>query len=470
MNLLKHLVTRQWPFWLGGLLVGIAEIIYYYRNDMFIVVTTGFAQMYATSEHYLLGLDWVARVYEPGIHWVIIGALLGARLVAVAEGESRAWVRYNWKMLTLSFIGGMFFSFGTRLAAGCTTHHFVGGIPSMSIASWVVLITGIPFAFLAFKISLGFGLGGYFRHQETRDVARKHCKDPLQPQPGYDPSYKPSRDPLRILLTFFLLTFLLVPIYFGLFTDEIAGGVSEIGWVEMVWMLVAGAILGFGIGKCGFGTECSVMAPESAFTKQDFYTRHGVPLATYAMFRAMLPLQGFMTAIVVFNLFIVGAWLLGTGSIPNAAGKAGLYWGHVVGGPFLAMGAVFMIGCEVRTYARLGLGYATALVALPGFFLGYFPYTLYKDQIDAVMLGEGLTDFITIPEWASYALGGSETMWVIAYSLFLIGLLVFSFAYGRHFLRTSWMSVITKNTDELVYATPVPVAAVAGRPAVAPAT
>jgi hypothetical protein len=86
------------------------------------------------------------------------------------------------------------------------------------------------------------------------------------------------------------------------------------------------------------------------------------------------------------------------------------------------------------------------------------------------MLGEGLTDFITIPEWASYALGGSETMWVIAYSLFLIGLLVFSFAYGRHFLRTSWMSVITKNTDELVYATPVPVAAVAGRPAVAPAT
>ena len=74
MNLLKHLVTRQWPFWLGGLLVGIAEIIYYYRNDMFIVVTTGFAQMYATSEHYLLGLDWVARVYEPHLFregWIV---------------------------------------------------------------------------------------------------------------------------------------------------------------------------------------------------------------------------------------------------------------------------------------------------------------------------------------------------------------------------------------------------------------
>lgn len=472
MTLLKHLLKNQWPFWLGGLLVGISEIIFYYRYDMFVVVTTGFAQMYATSEHYLLGLDWVARVYEPGIHWFIIGALLGARLVAVVEGESRAWVRYNWKMLSLAFIGGMLFSFGTRIAGGCTTHHFVGGIPSMSIASWVVLITGIPFAFIAFKIALAAGLGGYFRHQETRAVARKHHDDPLQPQPGYDPSYKSWTDPLRLVMTAFLLTFVLVPVYFALFTDEIAGSVSEIGWFDLGWLLVAGAILGFGIGKCGFGTECSVMAPESAFTKQEFYRRSGVPLATYSMFRAMLPLQGFMVAIVVFNLFIVGSWLLGTGSIPNAAGDAGnygLYWGHVLGGPFLAMGAVFMIGCEVRTYARLGLGYSTALVALPGFFVGYFPYTLFKDQIDAVIFGEGLTDFITIPEWASYHLGGSETLWVLVYSAFLIGLLVFSFAYGRRFLRTSWMGIITKNTDELVYATPEPVG-VAGRPAVVPAT
>lgn len=458
MRLVKYLLRHQWPFWLGGLLVGLSEIMFYYRYDMFVVVTTGFAQMYATSEHYLLGLDWVGRVYEPGIHWFIIGAILGARLVVIAEGESRGWVRYNWRMLTLAFIGGMLFSFGTRIAGGCTTHHFIGGIPSMSIASWVVLLTGIPFAFLAFKISLAWGLGGYFRHQETRDVACKHCDDPMQPQPGYDPSYHRWRDPFRILLVTFLVIFLSVPLYFALFTDKIAGSVSVVGWFDVGWIAVAGLILGFGIGKCGFGTECSVMAPESAFTKQEFYTRSGVPLATYGMFRAMLPLQGFMVAIVMFNLFIVGSWMLGVGTIPNAAGDAGyygLYWGHLLGGPLLAMGAVFMIGCEVRTYARLGLGYSTALVALPGFFIGYFPYTLFKDQIDPIIFGEGLTDFITIPEWASYNLGGSVEAWVIAYSLFLIGLLVFSFVYGRRFLRTSWKSIFTKNTDELVYDVPL---------------
>ena len=184
MKLLKHLATHQWPFWLGGLFVGISEILFYHRYDMFIVVTTGFAQMYATSEHYIMGLDWVGRVYQPGIHWVIIGAVLGARLVAILEGESRGWVRYSWRMLVLAFIGGLLFSFGTRIAGGCTTHHFIGGLPSMSIASWVVLLSGIPFAFLAFKIALWAGQGGYFRHQETRAVARRYRNDPLQPQPG----------------------------------------------------------------------------------------------------------------------------------------------------------------------------------------------------------------------------------------------------------------------------------------------
>jgi hypothetical protein len=266
-------------------------------------------------------------------------------------------------------------------------------------------------------------MGGYFRHQETRDIARKYCEHPDHPHPGYNPDYKPWRNPLHIILTLFLLTFLLVPLYFALFTEEIIGAVSDIGWEEVTWLMIVGLLVGFGIGKCGFGTECAVMAPESTLTKPDFYRNNGVPMATYAMFRGMLPLQG----------------------------DQGLYWGHILGGPLLAMGAVFMIGCEVRTYARLGMGYATALAALPGFYIGYLPYTLYYEQIDEVVFGEGLTDFITIPEWAAYTLGGTEYAWAIVYSLFLIGILIFSFEYGRRFLKTRLDKLIRSNTDQLVY-------------------
>lgn len=463
MTLTQRLVRQQWPFWLGGLLVGLAEIVFYYHTDMFIVVTTGLAQMFAVSEEHLFGIDWVGRVYEPGVHWTIIGALLGARLVAVLEGEGRGWVKYNWKMLVLAFIGGLLFSFGTRLAAGCTTHHFIGGIPAMSIASWVVLLTGIPFAFIAFLIAMKVGVGGYFKHQETLATVRDHLGNPANPQPGYDPKYRPWQSPFRWLVNAFLLISLALPLYFGV-TGWISGAVNHIGWSEVLWMSIPGVLLGFGIAKTGFGTECSVMAPEATFTKEEFYRKGSVPQCTYRMFRGMLPLQGFMVAIVTFNLFIMAWWLTGNGTVPNASGEAGLYWGHILGGPLLAMGAVFMIGCEVRTYARLGLGYSTALVALPGFYIGYLPYTLFKDEIDSVVLSGGLTDFITIPELAAYALGGTEQGWAVAYSLVLIGLLVMSFQASRSFLGLRLREVLERNTDEIVYEAR-PAAALAAIPA-----
>lgn len=449
-NTIKRLRAQQWPFWLGGLFVGLAEILFYYRYDTFIMVTTGFAQMYAVTEEYLFGIDWVGRLYEPGIHWVIIGAVFGAWLVGAAERESRNWVHYQWPMLILSFVGGFLFSFGTRIAGGCTTHHFIGGLPSMSIASWVVLLSGIPFAFAAFRLAMNLRMAGYFRHQETLAMARRCCHDPDEPQPGYDPNYQARRDPLRIFLVLFAFLFFLTPLYFALFSNRIEGAISDIGWADPLWLLASGLLLGLGIAKCGFGTECSVMAPESIFTKYDYFQRGGVPRATYRMFRGMLPLQGFMVAIVMLNLFILVSWLIGYGSIPNASGDAGLYWGHILGGPLLAIGAVFMIGCEVRTYARLGLGYATALAALPGFYVGYLPYTLFHEDIDAVVFGDGLTDFITFAEWGSYIIGGAEEIWAVGYSLFLIAILVFSFRYGKRFLGTSLMGLLKKNTDELV--------------------
>ncbi|CAK0754257.1 Sulf_transp domain-containing protein [Gammaproteobacteria bacterium] len=454
MNLLsisRSFFTQQWPFWLGGFFVGFSEILFYVRYDKFIGVTTGFAQLYAVSEKYVFHIDWVGRVYEPGVQWVILGAIAGARLVAVLENESRAWVQYHWRMLALAFIGGIFFSFGTRLAAGCTTHHFIGGLASMSIASWIVLLTGVPFAFLAFQMATWMGMGGYFRHQETRAIASLYCHDSEHPQPGYNPAYQPRQDLFRWLMNIFFFMFLGTPLYFAFFTSEIEGGISEMGWNPIAWMVLCGGLLGIGIAKCGFGTECAVMAPESIFTKPEFYRARGVPLSTYRLFRGMLPFQGFMMAIVIFNLFILFSWLTGHGAIPNASRKYGLYWGHFLGGPLLAMGAVFMIGCEVRTYARLGLGYGTALAALPGFYVGYLPYTLFQDQIDAVAFSQGLTKYITLPQWMAATLGGSEALWSIVYSLFLVSLLVFSFEGGRRFFRISLSRLLRSNTDELVY-------------------
>jgi hypothetical protein len=448
---MKDLFRNQWPFWLGGLFVGLAEIVFYFKYDYFIPVTTGLAQMYAVTEQRLLGLDLVARVYEPGIHWVIVGAVAAAWLAARVEGESRAWVRYRPRMLMLAFVGGVLFSFGTRIAGGCTTHHFLGGIPAMSIASWAVLLSGIPFAFVAFKIAMALGLGGYYRHQDTRAVAAAYETCAHNPYPGHDPAYHPRRDVLRWGLLGFAGLLIFAPIGFALF-GSIQGGIGQIGWVEAGWMTFAGLLLGLGIAKSGFGTERAVMAPEAILAKKDFFCSRGVPLCSFNMFRSMLPLQGLLVSVVLFNLVILARSSFFDGPVPNASGEAGLYWGHLLGGPLLAMGAVFMIGCEVRTYGRLGLGYGTALAALPGFYVGYVPYTLFQKEIDTVVFGEGLMQSITLPELMSGWLGGSPAVWAVLYSLLLVAALAWSFDAGRRFFRIPMRRLLASNTDQLVYA------------------
>ncbi len=42
-------------------------------------------------------------------------------------------------------------------------------------------------------------------------------------------------------------------------------------------------------------------------TPREFYTCCGIPESNYRMFRSMLPLQGFMVAIVIFILFILAS-------------------------------------------------------------------------------------------------------------------------------------------------------------------
>ena len=152
---------RQWPFAVGGAIVGLGEAIYFLMFGKFIPVTTGLAKMFSTVEANITHTNTISKVYSPDIHWIIIGALLGAWLVGRLEGESRNWVKYSPGMLLLALLGGIIFGFGTRLGPGCTTHHIFGGLAVMSVASLTIAVVGLPFAFLAFEFVAKLGYGPY---------------------------------------------------------------------------------------------------------------------------------------------------------------------------------------------------------------------------------------------------------------------------------------------------------------------
>ncbi len=435
----KKLWTKQWSFLYAGVMFGIAQIVYmaglwisalqHGKSPHLkpITVTTDLGKMFRGVEvfiNHLFGfkseiygnyghavIDGVEKVlpsggaFVPGIGWPIVGMMIGGWLVSRMEKESRTWAYYGKRLLLVSFIGGILFSYGTRLAGGCTLNHLMGGVPLMNIHSLVTIIFMAIGGYLGFWMMSKMKLAAYFKHQETLDYVKN--ADPGE-QATYKPGYNPKKRAIFWISLAFTVILVAVAFYGGLFSPEymghIKGGkfvpfnksVEHKGLFYVIMTLIAGILGGIGLAKSGFGTECALVSAETAtaMTKNDRkFALMGVPRITRTLMRGYLPMIGLAAHWVVMLGFIVAAWILF--DVPPAfAGKVkySLTAGSFIGGLLLGLGAVLLIGCEIRSYMRVGMGYLNTWVGFAGFALGYLPFTLYFKQhkeflADTVLVG-----------------------------------------------------------------------------------
>jgi uncharacterized membrane protein YedE/YeeE len=444
--------TRPWSFVWGGFLVGLAEVIYFLKFKTPIPITTGLAQMFGSIEKNITKTNFITRLYGADIHWIIIGILFGAFLVTLLERERKTWVRYPLRVTILAFFGGAIFGLGTRIAQGCTTWHYLGGIPAMSLTSIVVAIVSIPFAYLAFLLMAKLNVGGFMKHHETKTTVLKCVELEYQIDTmSYDPEHRPYKDPVRIILTAFLFI-LLISTFWTAFQGASANSISRLSGVSIFIKTLVGFLLGFGIGKSGFGTECAVMSPKSLLLRPRHFEAMKVAKITQTMFTGLMPFAGLLVAILMLNITILIMWIVFGWNIPIVveAGryKWGFHLGHLVGGPLLGIGSVLMIGCEIRTYARAGMGYLTGVAALPGFFAGYLPYTLYKEKFDNIFFNIGFIREKNILELlpnATYIHYG----FAFLYTTMLIALLVWAIKKGSEITKVTPTEYIIESTDEV---------------------
>ena len=233
-------------------------------------------------------------------------------------------------------------------------------------------------------------LANYFKHQETKAYVQKNADK--GEQATYKEGYKPTKTIIYWVALTFSLVFVFVAIYNGFFSgdsmENIKGdkivpfnkSVDHKGWFYVIVTLVAGIIGGVGMAKSGFGTECSLVAAETGadMAKNDEkYAKMGVPKITRTLMRSYAPIIGIATHWVVMLGFVLIAWIL-MGVKPGFSGgvKYSLTAGSFIGGLLLGIGAVTLIGCEIRSYMRLGLGYVNTMVGFMGFAFGYLPFTL----------------------------------------------------------------------------------------------
>lgn len=490
--ILKRMMTRQWSFFWAGITFGVAQIIYMLglwvqsvqagKDALLkpITVTTDLGKMFRglevaiydlfnlpDFELYGAAIDGVPATggaFYPGVGWPIVGMIIGGWLVARVEKESRTWAYYPWHVHAISFIGGAFFSYGTRLAGGCTLNHLLGGIPLLNIHSFITV------AFMAIGGGLGFyllskvNMAPYFKHQETKSYVRGA-------DAGEQLTYKEGYNPRKRFIFWFSLVFSLsfvgVAVWGGIFNPEslqhlkdgelvdFSKSVDAKGWAYVLLTLVAGIIAGFGMAKSGFGTECSLVAAESGhmMCKDDAkYANMGVPKITRTLMRSYLPLIGIMASWVVMLGFIMIAWVFfDTGPAFSGSLKYQTTMGNLIGGLFLGAGAVMLIGCEIRSYMRIGMGYLNTWVGFMGFAVGYLPFTLfYEGHMEFL----NSTLMIEAYKWYDLFAPGNETAHKIilgVWWLILLGALVYLIRRGARQTGASSHSLLSKNTEDLQY-------------------
>lgn len=469
----KRILTRQWSFFWAGVGFGVAQIIFmiagYIKaaglgNPLIsqpIGVTTYLGRMFHNMEVFWLNVEKGAGLFGPAFSTVdswgpILGMMLGGFLVAMAERESRNWVKYSPRLLVMSFLGGVIFSYGTRLAGGCTLHHLLGGTPLMSIKSTAILLTMSIGGMLAFFLMAKMGLAKYFKHQETKAYVTNMANTRGESDGvTYDPNYRPGRDPWRWVALAFLALFLIPSIYY-FFSPLAPHSVVNAGIVFMGLTLLAGVVGGFAMGKTGFGTECALVAVEAGpMIKKDEkrFQQMGVPIVTRSLMKGLLPLHGVLAAMLLTSAFAMAAWLLFDIQLgyQQSPAKDMLNGSGLIGGLLLGSGAVFLIGCEIRTYMRLGLGYTNALVGFIGFAVGYVPFALFHDAH-----AKFAADTLIVTEtynWAQWFFPGDIAMqkvFGLLWVLMLLALLVWTVKIGMRRLNAARPSqLMNSNTEEV---------------------
>ncbi len=499
---IKKLITNQWSYVYAGVLFGIAQIIYMvglWINALNhgkpahlkpITVTTDLGKMFRGLEVFINNLfgfrtelygkygsitvDGVEKIlpasggaFIPGIGWPIVGMMIGGFLVARMEKESRSWAYFSKKALLVSFIGGILFSYGTRLAGGCTLNHLMGGVPMMNIHSLITVIFMAIGGIIGFWIMAKLKLANYFKHQETLNYVKNADKGE---QATYKKNYKPTKRFIYWFALAFSLIFVSVAIYNGLFDSEsmrhISGGkikafnksIDHEGLFYVILTLIAGIVGGIGLAKSGFGTECSLVSLETGkdMVKNDKkYAYLGVPRITRTLMRSYAPIIGIATHWVVMLAFILIAWIF-LGAEPAFAGKVkySLTAGSFIGGLLLGTGAVLLIGCEIRSYMRLGIGYLNTMVGFMGFAVGYLPFTLfYKAHknflASTVIAGKNgsMTNKYKVYELFTDNIGGQQFILVIWW-IFLLALTIYFIKKGMKNTGLKKVHLIHRSTEE----------------------
>lgn len=173
MNIVRFLLIELWPWWLGGIAVGLLVPLMYYFLNTALGVSTGYGNLVKI----LLPrtkLQWLnTETFKNKFNWriiFIVGMVIGGFLSARVSGMSPTTnlmglftEQTDWPIpayILWFFVGGAMLGLGARLAGGCTSGHSIHGIATLQKSSIVATVFFLLFGVIATWVIRLFVFGG----------------------------------------------------------------------------------------------------------------------------------------------------------------------------------------------------------------------------------------------------------------------------------------------------------------------
>lgn len=170
MKLFNKLFKKPWPYWIGGILLGVLNVILLATTGIAWKLSTGFSYWGGFLLHkvgvdvykwdyfkaYLKNLKPMDNLINNHYTILIISVILGSLISTLLASEFRIKKIKNKKQLAFGLIGGIIMGYGTRISLGCNIGAFFSAIPSFSLHSWVFAIFMFIGAWIGSKILIKY--------------------------------------------------------------------------------------------------------------------------------------------------------------------------------------------------------------------------------------------------------------------------------------------------------------------------
>ncbi len=150
--ILESIFVEPWPFWAGGIIIGLLVPLLYYFYNTALGVSTGYGNLvkiFPTARH----LQWIKSKYPETYNWRVYfigGIILGGLISSTLSGNfgftaemGRFTAIVGWPAPAAAiyfFAGGLLLGLGARIAGGCTSGHSIHGIANLHISSILATI------------------------------------------------------------------------------------------------------------------------------------------------------------------------------------------------------------------------------------------------------------------------------------------------------------------------------------------